>query len=191
MRKKQKLGDDPAPSSASPLSPPAADEKFQLPPIQMGTYNGSQYTPPVANMQFNNDSYRRVSWSNSRAAIASPSSSNYSTHASPSMAAYHTRGRSPSDPKLRASIAGPVRESIASVDLQNPSDALEILAHVADRAEDDSPVSGQGNTPKPRHSNTSKWGAVPSPPKTNDHLYYKPIADDQITPAMVYQLFSK
>ncbi len=40
-----------------------------------------------------------------------------------------------------------VHEGIASADLQNPSDALEILAQVADRADDgESPASGQMTT---------------------------------------------
>jgi hypothetical protein len=198
VRKKPKLGDAPAPSSASPTSPSVPGEKFHLPPIQkkglrgehMAGYNGTQYAPSAANMQFNNDPYRRISWSNSQAVIASPASSSYSNHASPSLAAYHPRGQSPSNLKSRTSIAGPVRESIASVDLQNPSDALEILAHVADRAEDDSPVSGQGYTPNPSNQHSSKWGTAPSPPKTNDHLYYKPVTDGLLSPQKVYQLFS-
>ncbi len=84
-------------------------------------------------------------------------------------------------------------ENIASADLQNPSDALEILAQVADRAEDgDSRSSGepdQGRSqakqlrPAPRRQG-------PSPPM-NDQLYYKPVQDGMISPEMVYHLFSR
>lgn len=81
-------------------------------------------------------------------------------------------------------------EGIASADLQNPSDALEILAQVADRAEDEnSPERGQtpGNSksvrPVPRRQE-------PSPPKMDDYWLYKPIQDGMISPEMVYSLFS-
>ena len=50
-----------------------------------------------------------------------------------------------------------LRDSIAGVDLQNPSDALEILAQVADRAEDGDSAGEQMRAPNdrfPRHLRT-------------------------------------
>jgi hypothetical protein len=93
------------------------------------------------------------------------------------------------DPKLGP--RPPARESIgiASTDLQNPSDALDILARVADRADDDSAGSGQGNTPRANHAVPMPWKSPPSPPKTDDHLYYKPVIDGLISPDFVYDLF--
>jgi hypothetical protein len=85
-------------------------------------------------------------------------------------------------PPARGSIA------IASADLQNPSDALDILARVADRADDDSAGSGQGNTPHPNHNVQKPW-TPPSPPKLSDHLYYKPVNDGLMVPELVYDLF--
>lgn len=85
---------------------------------------------------------------------------------------------------------GVPHEGIASADLQNPSDALEILAQVADRAEDgDSPGSEQiqgqskGFRQPPRRQD-------PSPPKMDDYLHYKPVQDGLISPEMVSHLFS-
>ena len=91
---------------------------------------------------------------------------------------------------LSISGKGGPHEGIASADLQNPSDALEILAQVADRAEDgDSPGSEQiqgpskGFRPPPRRQD-------PSPPKMDDYLHYKPVQDGLISPEMVSHLFS-
>jgi hypothetical protein len=85
---------------------------------------------------------------------------------------------------------GVPHEGIASADLQNPSDALEILAQVADRAEDgDSPGSEQiqgqskGFRPPSRRQD-------PSPPKMDNYLHYKPFQDGLISPEMVSHLFS-
>ena len=84
---------------------------------------------------------------------------------------------------------GPAHEGIASADLQNPSDALEILAQVADRAEDgdsgNEQVHGQlkGFGPVPRRQD-------PTPPKMDDCLQYTPVQDGLINPEMVSHLFS-
>lgn len=86
-----------------------------------------------------------------------------------------------------------VHENIASADLQNPSDALEILAQVADRAEDgDSPSSGdqnQGQSKQQQIRPTSRRQDL-SPSKTDDYLHYKPVQDGMISPEMIYHLFS-
>jgi hypothetical protein len=109
------------------------------------------------------------------------------------MTSYPTQAPSQSsiDPSLGA--RPPARESIAiaSADLQNPSDALDILARVADRADDDSAGSGQGNTPRPNHNASAPWRTPPSPPKLNDHLYYKPVNEGLVGPELVYDLFFK
>jgi hypothetical protein len=92
------------------------------------------------------------------------------------------------------SIAGKLgdraNEGIASADLQNPSDALEILAQVADRADDENSPEG-GQTPgHPKNVRPAPRRQDPSPPKMDDYWLYKPIQDGMISPEMVYSLFS-
>ena len=87
------------------------------------------------------------------------------------------------------SSRGPVPQSIASADLQNPSDALEILARVADRAEN-SPDDGRSPAPHPSHGMATAWKPPLSPPLRDGHLHYKPVIDGLISPEMVYHLFA-
>jgi hypothetical protein len=107
------------------------------------------------------------------------------------MTSYPTQAPSQSSLDPNIGPRPPARESIAiaSADLQNPSDALDILARVADRADDDSAGSGQGNTPRPNHNAPTPWRSPPSPPKLNDHLYYKPVNNGLLGPDLVYDLF--
>ena len=87
-----------------------------------------------------------------------------------------------------------VHENIASADLQNPSDALKILAQVADRAkDDDSPESEQTqpNKNQPKQFRPAPPRQDHSPPKVNGYIHYKPVQDGIISPEMVYQLFSR
>ncbi|TVY45542.1 hypothetical protein LSUB1_G001354 [Lachnellula subtilissima] len=87
--------------------------------------------------------------------------------------------------------SGALRENIASADLQNPSDALEILAQVADRADGDSPSSDQnqgqgqkqGQQPASYHLELREF-------KMDDQFYYKPLQDGMISPEMILHLFS-
>ncbi len=137
----------------------------------------------------------RYGWQNStHSTIDSPVTSNYSRstdQASPGMAVYRPQPHSPSSLEPPIGPRVPARESIAiaSADLQNPSDALDILARVADRADDDSAGSGRGNTPRPNHSRPSNWRSPRSPHRSNDILYYKPVMEGQISPEQVYDLF--
>ncbi|CAG8979931.1 hypothetical protein HYALB_00013515 [Hymenoscyphus albidus] len=85
-----------------------------------------------------------------------------------------------------------VHENIASVDLQNPSDALDILAQVAHSAEDgESPPSDQPQN-QARNHQTSPIESLHSPLVTNpdSYLHYKPVQDGMISPEMIYHLFS-
>ncbi|KAH8790957.1 hypothetical protein F5882DRAFT_449957 [Hyaloscypha sp. PMI_1271] len=83
-----------------------------------------------------------------------------------------------------------VHEGIASADLQNPSDALEILAQVADRADDgESTGSGQQTPGQSKNSRAQPRGQDISPQKMDDYWSYKPIQDGMISPEMVYSLF--
>jgi hypothetical protein len=83
-------------------------------------------------------------------------------------------------------------EDIASADLQNPSDALEILAQVADRAEDGESLESEQHGSKRTQTRLALGRQEPSPPKMDDQqLYYKPVQDGMITPEMVYHLFSR
>ncbi|PMD30115.1 hypothetical protein L207DRAFT_520500 [Hyaloscypha variabilis F] len=82
-----------------------------------------------------------------------------------------------------------VHEGIASADLQNPSDALEILAQVADRADDgESSHSGQ-QTPGQSKSSRAQPRGQDIPQKMDDYWSYRPIQDGMISPEMVYSLF--
>jgi len=84
-----------------------------------------------------------------------------------------------------------VHEGIASADLQNPSDALEILAQVADRADDgESPHSGQ-QTPGQSKARAQPRGQDISSQKMDGYWSYKPIQDGMISPEMVYSLFQR
>ncbi len=87
---------------------------------------------------------------------------------------------------------GAVHEGIASADLQNPSDALEILAQVADRADDgESPGSGQQTPGQLKISRAQPRGQDISTQKMDDYWSYKPIQDGMISPEMVYSLFQR
>lgn len=86
-----------------------------------------------------------------------------------------------------------VHESIASADLQNPSDALRILAQVAARAEnDDSPESEHTRNinNQPAEFGSTSWSQDSSDSEPNDYIHYKPLQDGMISPEMVYLLFS-
>lgn len=87
-----------------------------------------------------------------------------------------------------------LHDNIASADLQNPSDALKILAQVADRAENgDFPGSKQtrGNTNQSKQSRPAPWRQDPSPSNVDEFIHYKPVQDGMISPEMVYHLFMR
>lgn len=86
-----------------------------------------------------------------------------------------------------------LHDKIASADLQNPSDALEILAQVADRA-DEGDSSGDQNQGQPQQ--LAKRARKASDRKESDtanmdgQFYYKPVQDGLISPENISQLFS-
>lgn len=83
-------------------------------------------------------------------------------------------------------------EDIASADLQNPSDALEILAQVADRADDGESLEGEQQGSRMKIQRPVLGTQDLGPPKMDDRqLYYKPVLDGLIAPEMVYHLFSR
>jgi len=90
-----------------------------------------------------------------------------------------------------ASIIGkPSHEGIATADLQNPSDALEILAQVADRADDsNSPRSDDPNGQSKRRRPAPRPDNNLQPMETVWH--YRPLLDGLITPEQVYSLFAR
>ncbi|RFU30390.1 hypothetical protein B7463_g5935, partial [Scytalidium lignicola] len=104
---------------------------------------------------------------------------------------HHTRSNQFSGSKL--GDRDTLNENIASVDLQNPSDALEILAQVADRAEGaDSPRSDE----MPAHTTSNRHGEFTSQEQndpisnSDDQLHYKPIQDGLISTEIACALFS-
>lgn len=87
-----------------------------------------------------------------------------------------------------------VHENIASADLQNPSDALDILAQVAHTADDgDSPPSDHQTPNQARHHQPRSIESLHNPLPTNPECYfhYKPVQDGMINPEMIYHLFSR
>lgn len=85
-----------------------------------------------------------------------------------------------------------VHEGIASADLQNPSDALEILARVADRADDDNTSSRSDQTPSTtRELRPTPLRQIISPPRMDGYWHYKPIQNGLITPEEVYSLVAR
>lgn len=87
-----------------------------------------------------------------------------------------------------------MHENIASADLQNPSDALEILAHVADQTNDgDSEGSEQAQMnahlkqmrPAPQRPDPGPTESIP------DYFHYQPLINRSISPEMIYHLFSR
>lgn len=96
-------------------------------------------------------------------------------------------------PSRSESTSKPLHDNIASADLQNPSDALEILAHVADRAEDgDSDPSDLNQLNGP----AQQLRPVPSRAPSNtldmvDQFHYPPLAQRLIGAEIIYQLIIK
>lgn len=88
--------------------------------------------------------------------------------------------------------AGPRNhEDIASADLQNPSDALEILAQVADRADEGENMGGEQQGRQLKRPRPTPGASELGPPKMDDQLHYKPVQDGMIAPEMIYHLFSR
>ena len=86
-----------------------------------------------------------------------------------------------------------MRDSIAGVDLQNPSDALEILAQAADRAEDGDSAGETMQAPLDRpmnHARSMSARASSYRPGRDDQYHYKPCQDGLISPEMIAQLFT-
>jgi hypothetical protein len=192
VRKKPKIEDTPSPSIAGPPLPPIHGQDYrneQLSPYTQQVQQGQ----PLTSHHYSSPYDPRFGWQNStHSTIDSPVTSNYSRstgQASPGMTSYPAQAPSQSslDPSLGPRARGSI--AIASADLQNPSDALDILARVADRADDDSAGSGQGNTPHQNQNVPTPWRTPPSPPKLTDHLCYKPVNDGLMGPELVYDLF--
>jgi hypothetical protein len=195
VRKKPKTDDGTSSSPGPGLPLPSIQTQESRTEQKLNYAQQAQSGPAMPNQHYSNPYDPRFGWQNSASsAIVSPVTSSYSRstdQASPSITTYPPQTLSQSNPEPKASLRVPVRESIAiaSADLQNPSDALDILARVADRAEDDSAGSGMGNTPRPNHVAPGAWLSPPSPAKLNDHLYYKPVNAGLITAELVYELF--
>lgn len=116
-----------------------------------------------------------------------PSQSNLS----PGLQLYHTPMQASMGVETaEMSPRGPTRESLAVTDLQNPSDALEILARVADRAEGGSPTSGRSSAAAADLARSMSWRPPDSPSRIDDTFHYQPLSDGLITHNQIYSLFS-
>ncbi|PBP16990.1 C6 zinc finger domain-containing protein [Diplocarpon rosae] len=101
-----------------------------------------------------------------------------------------SHNQQPYHPRLEptSSLAGKPHEGIASATLQNPSDALEILAQVADRA--DGSNSPRSDDPSGQAKRRAPLPQPDPPIPLVDTWYYKPIQNGSMSPEMVYQLFA-
>jgi hypothetical protein len=134
-----------------------------------------------------------LSTPSSQAPRSQPFHTSYDTPPAPGLT-WHTPISSTttgSDPISRQT--GPRNhEDIASADLQNPSDALEILAQVADRADEGDTMEGDQTGNQLKRPRPAPGTQELIPPKIDDQqLYYKPVQDGRIAPEMVYHLFSR
>jgi hypothetical protein len=106
-----------------------------------------------------------------------------------------TQGKSKSDQLSLPAQPGEqptVHDNIALADLENPSDALKILAQVADRLEDDDyhgSKQTRSNNNQPTQFRPSPWRQDPSPSKADDDIHHKPLQDGLISLEMIHQLF--
>ena len=89
-----------------------------------------------------------------------------------------------------------VDDSVASTDLQNPADALEFLAHVAERDSSTNqlpPMHGYGRP----HRLSMTTGAINGTPRSNDQgsfngpINYPPLATGQLSFEMVQMLLAR
>lgn len=84
-----------------------------------------------------------------------------------------------------------LHDNIASADLQNPSDALEILAQVADRADDADSGGEQSQARNAFNGNVTRPLSVQQSQLSSDaYFHYKPVQDGLISSDLVYRLFS-
>lgn len=94
------------------------------------------------------------------------------------------------------SVLGPlgeraaIHQGVASTELQNPSDALEILAQVADRADDGDSSNSEPHGNYQHQRNLPVAGQPSMMNKMDDRFDYKPIETGIISSEMVYQHFS-
>jgi hypothetical protein len=108
-----------------------------------------------------------------------------------------TRGKSKSEQLSLPAKPGEqptVHDNIASADLENPSDALKILAQVADRLEDDDyhgSKQTRSNNNQPQQFRLSPWRQGPSPSKADDYIQHKPFQAGLICLEMIHHYFSR
>jgi hypothetical protein len=157
-------------------------------PRPTSSYNPTQSYPYAPDQRYENAYDSHHPWqSNANSAVTRSGSDDSSYQGLQENQAAPYKSRSQVNDQLESSRV-PARESIAIADLHNPSDALDILALVADREDDES--KRRIGVPRIDPSRSVAWQNDRSPPKFNDHLYYKPVNDGLISPDHVYYLFS-
>ncbi|TAQ86504.1 hypothetical protein B7494_g5176 [Chlorociboria aeruginascens] len=191
VRKKPKLDEGTStPATPNSTSNPTPNSAFPLP--------SSQYSPAINtpsepfHSRYDSRQEQPYSWQNHTPTTATSDSgmSRHTEHTSITSSTnqgYQLRAQSTISLAPKSGERGPVLEGIASADLQNPSDALEILAQVADRAEDGDSTGSEQNAHQ-KHSRLAP--RLDSTVKVSDYLNYKPVIDGLINPEMIYQLFS-
>jgi hypothetical protein len=123
----------------------------------------------------------------------------------PSRNSLHARTLPPRDPSTAAtqhlqnsSLSRAVADSIASADLQNPSDAFSILARVADSAGDHNLPEGNSSEVQdalgPLHSAPLFAHPLQSPESSSTmgpFIHYKPLTDGLVSYETVQRLFAR
>ncbi|KAE8452940.1 hypothetical protein EG329_012127 [Mollisiaceae sp. DMI_Dod_QoI] len=202
VRKKPKLEDEAATTESNPNTPTNTNISYassagpSAPPTHFSPLQNQNQLPPPQPFHNRYDSRQEQGYgwhgTPNTAGSDTTSASRHTEHTNltspPNDTAY--RPRQESTISIVAKLGDRANEGIASADLQNPSDALEILAQVADRAEDENSAEG-GQTPgAPKSVRPAPRRQDPSPSKVDDYWYYKPIQDGMISVEMVYSLFS-
>ncbi|CZT09159.1 uncharacterized protein RCO7_04039 [Rhynchosporium graminicola] len=187
VRKKPKLDEEADAASEGPVSVTASSRRGspksqpQTSPRFGMDANQSQQPSEPFHTRYDN----RQTWQPTAAAGDGPSRyTEYPPILSPTInQSYRSRMES------TVSIIGkPSHAGIATADLQNPSDALEILAQVADRADDsNSPRSDDPAGPSPKRVK-QRPEVTFQPVETSWH--YRPLQERLINQEQIYSLFN-
>ncbi|KAG4443349.1 hypothetical protein IFR05_001138 [Cadophora sp. M221] len=189
VRKKPKL-DEGADNSTGPSTPTTsafqgspASQSHTSPQFGMNSAHTRQPSEP-----FHTRYDDRQIWQQQPPPSGGDGPSKY-TQYPPILSPQHNQPYRPRMESTVSIIGKPSHEGIATADLQNPSDALEILAQVADRADDsNSPRSDDPTGQSKRRRPTLRPDMHLQPMETIWH--YRPLQDGLITPEQIYTLFA-
>ncbi|KAM3072642.1 hypothetical protein ACMFMF_006981 [Clarireedia jacksonii] len=198
VRKKPRIGEadeskPTAPSATQPLSPHTAFSTSTGPsphysPAASGYHPSSSSSEPF-HSRYDNRHESGFTWQQPTPASDSGFSRQGEQNHTGSPTAYRARAESSASTVVKPGDR--LNDNIASADLQNPSDALEILAQVADRADDgSSPGSERAQGSLPTKSDRPQvQSQEPVSSKMDTDIQYRPFTDGFIKSDMIYRLF--